>query len=73
MILSLAKNVIKKCLPNQWKSKFVARIESKKQKTFLNQLQTNIIGFYENKTDSTFEEKEVLAYLKENPVILVCN
>ena len=68
MILSFAKSIIKKCLPNQWKSKMIAHIESKKQKAFLDQLQTNIIKFYQNKSDSTFEENEVLTYLKENQV-----
>lgn len=68
MIRSFAKTIFRKCLPNQWKSKMIARIDNKKQKAFLDQLQANIIRFYENKTDSTLEEKEVLGYLKENPV-----
>jgi hypothetical protein len=68
MNLSFVKTAIKKMLPNQWKLKMIARIDRKKQKAFLDQLQANIIRFYEDKADVTSEEQEVLVYLKENPV-----
>ena len=68
MILTLIKNTLKKSIPHRWKLLLVSNIEKKKQEQFLSRLQSDIIRFYDAKTDCTFEEKEVVDYLKTNAI-----
>ena len=63
MILTLIKNTLKKSIPHRWKLLLVSNIEKKKQEQFLSRLQSDIIRFYDAKTDCTFEEKEVVEML----------
>ena len=68
MILAYIKNIFKKLIPNQWKSKIISRIEQRKQSNYLTQLKSKIIRFYDSKENMTSEEEEVIAYLVSNPI-----
>ncbi len=65
---SLLKNILKKCLPDRWRSRIVWKMEMKKHHRFLDKLQSDIIQFYDAKSDTTSEENEVIDYLKSNPI-----
>jgi Methyltransferase FkbM domain len=67
-MLTSAKKILKKIVPNALMSRIISEIEQKKQLQFLSQLKSAIVDFYEAKSIRTADEEEVMSYLASNPI-----
>ncbi len=64
----MLKNILKSIIPKSARKVLVSKWENRRHKKYLDKLKVAIFDYYKNKKSLTDEEKEVIDYLKINPI-----
>lgn len=64
----MIKNILKKIIPKSLRLILISKIDNIRNKIFLSKLRIDIINYYNKQLPISSEEKEVLDYLKSNPI-----